>query len=61
MASAPLANTAYLVLTPLLEGESVDTVRGILKERFVPVRPIRRTRRSYQRVGPKLSHATPPR
>lgn len=34
---APLANTAYLVLTPLTEGESIETVKGILKERFVPV------------------------
>jgi len=34
---APLANTAYLVLTPLSEGESVESVKGILRERFVPV------------------------
>lgn len=34
---APIANTAYLVFTPLLEGENVANVRGIVKERFVPV------------------------
>eukprot|EP00966_Prymnesium_polylepis_P207579 4808268-Prymnesium_polylepis.1 len=34
---APLANTAYLVLTPLLEGKSVENVQSILSERFVPV------------------------
>ena len=34
---APIANTLYLILTPLSEGKSVETVRGILKEQFVPV------------------------
>ena len=34
---APLANTGYLVLTPLSEGKSVEEVRGMLRERFVPV------------------------
>ena len=34
---APIANTAYLVLVPLLEGKSTDEVKGMLDERFVPV------------------------
>ena len=34
---APLANTGYLVLTPLSEGKSVEEVRGRLREHFVPV------------------------
>lgn len=34
---APIANSAYLVLTPLSEGKSVEEVRGMLRERFVPV------------------------
>ena len=34
---APLANTGYLILTPLLEGESVESVGGLLQEQFVPV------------------------
>jgi len=34
---APIANTLYLILTPLLEGESVHTVRDHLNQKFVPV------------------------
>jgi len=34
---APLANTAYLVLTPLTEGESPATVKRQLSEQFIPV------------------------
>lgn len=34
---APFANTAYLVLVPLLEGKSERDVSRLLKERFVPV------------------------
>jgi len=34
---APIANTLYLVFTPLLEGKSPDEVRQLCESRFVPV------------------------
>ena len=34
---APIANTLYLVLVPLLEGKSPDEVGELLKEKIVPV------------------------
>ena len=34
---APIANTLYLVLTPLLEGKNTSDVRTMLTERFLPV------------------------
>mmetsp|Transcript_3320 Transcript_3320/g.5508 ORF Transcript_3320/g.5508 Transcript_3320/m.5508 type:complete len:117 (-) Transcript_3320:54-404(-) len=34
---APIANTAYLIFTPLLEGEDLDFVKEKLTNRFVPV------------------------
>uniref|UniRef100_A0A7S2F8E5 Peroxisomal membrane protein MPV17 n=1 Tax=Florenciella parvula TaxID=236787 RepID=A0A7S2F8E5_9STRA len=34
---APIANTAYLIFTPLLEGEDLDFVKEKLANRFVPV------------------------
>jgi len=34
---APLANTGYLVATPLLEGKEAAEVSEMVKERFVPV------------------------
>ena len=34
---APIANTAYLVLTPLLEGRSTDQIKQMLDERFFAV------------------------
>ena len=34
---APIANTLYLVLTPLSEGESVEAVKQSTAAKFVPV------------------------
>ncbi len=34
---APLANTAYLILVPLLEGKSPAEVQTMLNQRFIPV------------------------
>uniref|UniRef100_A0A7S2FW45 Peroxisomal membrane protein MPV17 n=1 Tax=Haptolina brevifila TaxID=156173 RepID=A0A7S2FW45_9EUKA len=34
---APMANTAYLILTPLSEGKSPASVRQQLRDKFVPV------------------------
>jgi protein Mpv17 len=34
---APIANTLYLILTPLLAGESMKSVRKLLIKEFVPV------------------------
>lgn len=34
---APIANTAYLFLVPLLEGKSLETVGNIVRERIIPV------------------------
>ena len=34
---APLANTLYLILTPLLEGKTPEEVKEMLGERFLPV------------------------
>ena len=56
---APIANTAYLIFTPLLEGEDLDFVKEKLANRFVPVMIAELSTFLPYNLGTSGSHSIP--